>query len=93
MLRALPTTLLPLILLAGAAGADVGATLSLQTDARERGVSYTGNRPGAQAGISWDGASGGYAGASLTRVRFDAVAQLQRVQLNAAASVQQASAE
>lgn len=61
-----------LSLLAAGARADVGATVSVQTDARERGVSYTGNRPGAQAGLSWDGAAGWYAGASLAPVRFDA---------------------
>lgn len=64
--------LLLLLLLAGAARADVGATLSLQSDARERGQSYTDNRPGAQLGVSWDGAGGWYAGLSLARVRFDA---------------------
>lgn len=72
MLRARPTTLLLLTLLTGAARADVGATLSVQSDARERGASYTGNRPGVQVGVSWDGAGGWYAGASLSRVRFDA---------------------
>lgn len=72
MSRTRPTTLLLFTLLAGAARADVGATLSVQTDARERGVSYTSNRPGAQLGVSWDGSSGWYAGASLTRVRLDA---------------------
>lgn len=61
-----------LLSMAGGAHAGIGATLSLQTDARERGVSYTGNRPGAQVGVSWDGSSGWYAGASLTHVRFDA---------------------
>ena len=55
----------------GAARADVGATLSVQTDARERGVSYSGNRPGAQLGLAWDGEGGWYAGASLSRIRFD----------------------
>lgn len=70
MLRARP--LLLFLLLTGAARADVGATLSVQTDARERGVSYTGNRPGLQVGLNWDGAAGWYAGASLARVRFDA---------------------
>lgn len=69
---ALPTTLLLLSLLTGVVHADVGATLSVQTDARERGVSYTGNRPGAQLGVSWDGGSGWYAGASLARFRLDA---------------------
>lgn len=69
----LRTTLLVLLFfLTDVARADVGATLSVQTDARERGVSYTGNRPGAQVGLSWDGASGWYAGMSLARFRFDA---------------------
>lgn len=64
--------LLLMLLLTGAARADVGATLSVQTDARERGVSYTGNRPGVQLGLGWDGAAGWYGGLSLARVRFDA---------------------
>lgn len=60
----------PLLVGAGVAWADVGATLSVQTDARERGMSYSGNRPGAQLGVAWDGDAGWYAGASLTWVRF-----------------------
>lgn len=71
MLRALATPLLSLLLLAGPAHADVGATLSLQSDARERGVSYSGNDPAAQLGLAWDGAGGWYGGAALARVRFD----------------------
>ena len=71
MRRPLPTTLLLASLLTGAAHADVGATLSVQSDAIERGVSYTGNRPGLQLGVAWDGASGWYAGASLARFRLD----------------------
>ncbi|MEO6281496.1 TorF family putative porin [Roseateles sp.] len=65
--------LLTVLLLAGpgAARADVGATLSLQSDARERGLSYSGNRPGAQLGLAWDGEGGWYAGASLTHARFE----------------------
>ncbi|MBI3349781.1 MAG: hypothetical protein HY020_21540 [Burkholderiales bacterium] len=70
MLRAQTTTLLLFSLLAGAARADVGATLSVLTDARERGLSYSGNKPGAQLGLAWDGESGWYAGGSLTRARF-----------------------
>jgi uncharacterized protein (TIGR02001 family) len=71
MLRAPTTTLLLVALLAGAARADVGATLSLQTDARERGVSYSGDKPAAQLGLAWDGEGGWYAGTSLARARFD----------------------
>ncbi|RZJ09989.1 MAG: hypothetical protein EOP39_09900 [Rubrivivax sp.] len=70
-----PHLLLALLGLAAIpAHADIGATLSLQSDARERGVSYSDNRPGAQLGLSWDGAAGWYAGASLTRARFGSVA-------------------
>lgn len=50
--------------------ADVGATLSVQTDARDRGMSYSANRPGAQLGLAWDGSGGWYGGASLTQARF-----------------------
>lgn len=60
----------PLLAGAGRAAADVGATLSLQSDARERGLSYSAGRPSAQAGLAWDGDAGGYAGALLTRARF-----------------------
>lgn len=69
-----PVRLLPvlaLLWLAVAAHADVGATLSLQSDARERGVSYSADKPAAQLGLAWDGEGGGYAGASLARARFD----------------------
>lgn len=62
--------MVPLIGTATAARADVGGTLSLQTDARNRGMSYSGNRPSAQLGLSWDGDGGWYAGAQLSRARF-----------------------
>lgn len=52
------------------ARADVGGTISAQTDARERGVSYSDNRPSAQAGLAWDGEAGWYAGAQLGHARF-----------------------
>jgi uncharacterized protein (TIGR02001 family) len=55
---------------AGPACADVGATLSVQTDARDRGMSYSDNRPAAQLGLAWDGDAGWYAGASLAHARF-----------------------
>ena len=70
MLRAPPTTLFLLSLLTAPVRADVGATLSVQTDARERGLSYSGNKPDAQFGVAWDGANGWYAGASLTHASF-----------------------
>jgi uncharacterized protein (TIGR02001 family) len=66
-----PTTLVATLLAcAGGAFADVGGTLSLQTDARERGMSYSANRPSAQLGLAWDGTAGWYAGAQLARARF-----------------------
>jgi uncharacterized protein (TIGR02001 family) len=84
MLPAPPARLkicIPLLLgLAGPAGADVGGTLSLQTDARERGLSYSNNRPSAQLGLAWDGSAGWYAGAQLSRVRFDDQRHGARVQ-------------
>lgn len=66
------TLLTPLLAGAAAARADVGATLSLQSDARDRGVSYSDDKPGAQLGLAWDGDAGWYAGTSLTQARFDA---------------------
>lgn len=63
-------SLLLFSLLAGVARADLGFTLSLQTDARDRGMSYSDNRPSGQLGVSWDGAAGWYAGASLGEARF-----------------------
>ncbi|MFG6490461.1 TorF family putative porin [Roseateles sp. BYS78W] len=54
------------------AGADVGGTLSLQTDARSRGMSYSGNRPSAQVSLAWDGDGGWYGGGQLGYARFDA---------------------
>ncbi|MCY4753868.1 TorF family putative porin [Pelomonas aquatica] len=64
-------TALTASLLAGAARADAGATLSLQSDARERGISYSGNRPSFQLGLAWDGEAGWYGGALLAWARFD----------------------
>ncbi|MGM9484479.1 TorF family putative porin [Roseateles sp. NT4] len=55
---------------AGGAWADIGGTLSLQTDARERGMSYSANKPSAQLGLAWDGDAGWYGGAQLGHARF-----------------------
>lgn len=69
-LARLTTLVATLLACAGGAWADVGGTLSLQTDARERGMSYSANRPSAQAGLAWDGLAGWYAGAQLSQARF-----------------------
>jgi uncharacterized protein (TIGR02001 family) len=52
------------------AHADIGGTVSLQSDARERGLSYSANRPSAQLGLAWDGDAGWYAGGQLGHARF-----------------------
>lgn len=65
-------TLLTLLFAGTAARADVGGTVSLLSDARERGVSYSDGHPGAQLGLAWDGSAGWYAGAALAPVRYDA---------------------
>jgi uncharacterized protein (TIGR02001 family) len=69
-LARLTTLVATLLACAGGAWADVGGTLSLQTDARDRGMSYSHNRPSAQLGLAWDGSGGWYAGAQLARARF-----------------------
>jgi uncharacterized protein (TIGR02001 family) len=67
----LNTLIATLLVAAASARADVGATVSVQTDARDRGLSYSNNRPSAQLGLAWDGVGGWYAGAQLARVRFN----------------------
>lgn len=52
------------------AHADIGGTVSVQSDARERGLSYSANRPSAQLGLAWDGDAGWYAGGQLGHARF-----------------------
>lgn len=79
-LARLKTWTLLLLSVAGPAWGDVGGTLSLQSDARDRGLSYSNNRPSAQLGLAWDGDSGWYAGAQLSRVRFDYQRQGARLQ-------------
>lgn len=69
-LARLATLIAPLLGAAAPAGADVGGSVSLQTDARERGMSYSGEKPGAQLGLAWDGDAGWYAGAQLAHARF-----------------------
>jgi len=69
-LARLTTLVATLLACAGGAWADVGATVSMQTDARERGMSYSANRPSAQVGLAWDGDVGWYGGAQLGQARF-----------------------
>jgi len=51
---------------------DLGGTVSVQSDARERGLSYSQDKPQAAATLSYDGSDGWYGGTLLTRARFDA---------------------
>lgn len=69
-LARLTTLIASLLAGAGSAHADIGGTLSLQTDARDRGMSYSANRPSAQLGLAWDSSGGWYAGAQLAYARF-----------------------
>lgn len=66
----LTTFIASLLAGAGSVHADIGGTLSLQTDARDRGMSYSANRPSAQLGLAWDGEAGWYAGGQLGYARF-----------------------
>ena len=59
--------------LAGAACAQAegwGGTVSLQSDSRYRGISYSDQKPNAQVTVSYDGSAGWYGGALLTHARF-----------------------
>ncbi|HEY8880020.1 MAG TPA: TorF family putative porin [Roseateles sp.] len=69
-LARLTTLIASLLAGAGSVRADIGGTLSLQTDARDRGMSYSANRPSAQLGLAWDGEAGWYAGGQLGHARF-----------------------
>ncbi len=57
--------------LAAPAWAQLGGSVSVQSDARFRGVSISGGKPQAQANLVYDGPQGWYGGAMLTRMRFD----------------------
>lgn len=69
-LARLVTLIAALLGAAALARADVGGSVSLQTDARERGMSYSAEKPSAQLGLAWDGDGGWYAGAQLAHARF-----------------------
>lgn len=49
-----------------------GGTLAVQSDARERGISYSPHQPRAQLTLAYDGSAGWYGGGLLTHMRFDA---------------------
>lgn len=66
----LKVLLVSLLAAALPAGADVGGSISVQTDARDRGMSYSDNQPSAQAGLAWDGDGGWYGGGQLAHARF-----------------------
>ncbi len=53
-----------------AALAQLGGTVSLQSDARYRGVSYSNERPQAQLTLSYDVSDGWYGGGLLSQARF-----------------------
>jgi uncharacterized protein (TIGR02001 family) len=61
-----------LALAAGAAHAQWGGSIGAVSDYRPRGVSLSDGRPGARASVSYDHASGAFAGASVASVALDA---------------------
>jgi len=52
------------------ARAEIGGTVAVQSDARERGMSYSQGKPQAQATLALDGDGGWYGGGLLTRAEF-----------------------
>lgn len=56
---------------AGSAAAQLSGTVAAVTDYRYRGVTFSDRRPAAQAGLTYDDASGWYAGAFASTVRLD----------------------
>ncbi len=62
--------LLTLLPLTAAAQGHWSGSLVAATDERFRGRSLTGEKPALRATAAWDHASGAYAGASLSNVRF-----------------------
>ena len=57
-------------MLSGAANAQLGASLGVESDARFRGISLSDGRPDLRLSLAYDHASGVFAGVSLTRVEF-----------------------
>jgi len=57
-------------LLAPVAAAQVSGTVSVVSDYRYRGVSFSDDKPAAQLGLTYDDASGLYAGLFVSTIRF-----------------------
>lgn len=67
--------------LAGGAAAQVSGSVSLLSDYRFRGVSFTAGDPAAQVDLNYDAKSGAYVGAFASNVRFKAYPGLNRMAL------------
>jgi len=52
------------------AQAEIGGTVAVQSDARERGLSYSQDKPQGQVTVAIDGSTGWYGGGLLTRAEF-----------------------
>lgn len=71
MRRTIRSALAPIaLLLGGAAQAQLGATISVESDYRFRGVSLSDSKPAWRLTLNHDFVSGAYAGASATRVEL-----------------------
>ena len=71
MRRTIRRALAPIaLLLCGAAQAQLGATVSVESDYRFRGVSLSDSKPAWRLTVNHDFMSGAYAGASATRVEL-----------------------
>lgn len=58
------------LLASGAAQAQLGASIALESDNRFRGVSLSNDQPGLRLSLSYDHESGAFAGATASRVAF-----------------------
>jgi len=65
-------------LLASGAAAQVSGSVSVLSDYRFRGVSFSAGDPAVQVDANYDAANGGYAGALASNVKFDTYPGLNR---------------
>jgi uncharacterized protein (TIGR02001 family) len=63
------------------ATAQLSASVSLLSDYRFRGVSFSSEQPAAQADLNYDAASGWFAGAFVSSVKFDFYRNVDRLAL------------